>query len=273
VSRGLRVGFIVLMLGLTALFVTLGAWQVERLGEKEALIAAVAQRQDAAPIPLPPAAEWEGPDTYFVDPATGARMPFGLTYRTVALDGTFVPDATVLVFTSLTDAKGTLSGPGYWVMTPLALDAGGTVFVNRGFVPQANGTDFRSAPPPTGTQHLLGVVRSPEATGSFTPQPDVKNGIDWVRDPVRLAALTGDLPQPLLPITIDLPAGAPGELPQGGETVVEFPNNHLGYAITWFGFALITPVLLGFWIARQRRGRGATSGTGARADHSDGSST
>jgi surfeit locus 1 family protein len=26
-------------------------------------------------------------------------------------------------------------------------------------------------------------------------------------------------------------------LPQGGETVVDFPNNHLQYAITWFGLA------------------------------------
>ena len=46
------------------------------------------------------------------------------------------------------------------------------------------------------------------------------------------------------------------ELPQGGETVIEFPNNHLGYAITWFGFAILTPILLAFWISRQRKGRG-----------------
>ena len=47
----------------------------------------------------------------------------------------------------------------------------------------------------------------------------------------------------------------PGTLPQGGETVVEFPNNHLGYAITWFGFALIAPILLVFWLRRTRRPR------------------
>jgi surfeit locus 1 family protein len=29
----------------------------------------------------------------------------------------------------------------------------------------------------------------------------------------------------------------PGGLPQGGETLVQFPNNHLGYALTWFGLA------------------------------------
>lgn len=273
-SQGLRIGFIVLMLGLTALFVALGAWQVMRLSEKELLISAVAQRLDADVLPLPAASEWEDPDTYFVDPPTGAKMPFGLTYRTVSVDGVYVPNATVLVFTSLTDASGSQSGPGYWVMTPLALDTGGTVYINRGFVPQANGIAYRTVPPPAGAQRLTGVVRSPEASGSFTPQADTANGIDWVRDPVRLAAFADNLPQPVLPITIDLPAGAPGELPQGGETVVEFPNNHLGYAITWFGFAVLTPILLVFWIARQRKGNSdATSGTGPRAGRSGGSST
>jgi surfeit locus 1 family protein len=56
-----------------------------------------------------------------------------------------------------------------------------------------------------------------------------------------------------VPLTVDLPASAPGALPQGGETVVDFPNNHLGYAFTWFGFALLTPSLLAYWIWRQLR--------------------
>ena len=37
-----------------------------------------------------------------------------------------------------------------------------------------------------------------------------------------------------------------------GETVVEFPNNHLGYAYTWYGFAVVAVVMLGFWLWRQR---------------------
>ena len=64
--------------------------------------------------------------------------------------------------------------------------------------------------------------------------------------------MVGDLPQPVAPVYVDLPAGPAGSLPQGGETVVEFPNNHLGYAITWYGFALIVPILLFFWVRRQQ---------------------
>ena len=33
-------------------------------------------------------------------------------------------------------------------------------------------------------------------------------------------------------------APGPGVLPQGGESRLVFPNNHLGYALTWFGLAL-----------------------------------
>jgi surfeit locus 1 family protein len=41
------------------------------------------------------------------------------------------------------------------------------------------------------------------------------------------------------PFTIDLLAAAtpPGGLPQAGETRMVFSNNHLAYALTWYGLA------------------------------------
>ena len=105
---------------------------------------------------------------------------------------------------------------------------------------------------PAGEQTLTGIALRPEAAGAFTPGPDRLKRIEWVRDPTRLAAMA-EVTGPLFPFTVDAPAGEAGALPQGGETVIEFPNNHLGYALTWFGFALITPLLLGFWVFRQLR--------------------
>ena len=35
--------------------------------------------------------------------------------------------------------------------------------------------------------------------------------------------------------------------------MISFPNNHLGYAMTWYGFAIITPIMLAVWLRRQRR--------------------
>jgi surfeit locus 1 family protein len=238
-----RRGFAALMLALTALFVSLGVWQWLRLTEKEALIATVADRMQRDPLELPTPAMWPSLDIEEFD------------YRPVGVTGTWLPDETILVFTSLSDARGRHSGAGYWVMTPLALEQGGTVFVNRGFVPQASRAAFATggAVDP-GLVRVTGVARLSEEVGSFTPGTDTPNRIEWVRNIDRLARLVDPALGPFAPITLDLPSAGAGALPQGGETVVSFPNNHLGYAITWLGFAVLTPILLVFWLRRGKLG-------------------
>ncbi|HEV2517335.1 MAG TPA: SURF1 family protein [Devosia sp.] len=233
--------FVGLMLVLMVLFVVLGIWQVERLGEKEHLIANVASRMNLAPEPLPPVGEWSAFDAD------------AWNYRPVSVAGTFRAAETVLVFTSLADQRGKFSGPGYWVMTPLELAAGGTVFINRGFVPEASSEAFAAGGTvEPGLVSLEGIARATEEINSFTPAPDTSKRVEWVRNTERLASMAGPVAQPVAPIYIDLPDMGEGVLPQGGETVVSFPNNHLGYAITWFGFATLVPFLLFFWARRQR---------------------
>ncbi len=235
--------FVVLMLALAVTCAWLGNWQMQRLGEKEALIAAVAERTEAEPIAVPPTDQWVGLD---VD---------ALNFRPVSLTGAFRYNQTLTVFTSLANARGTQSGPGYWVMTPFVLAEGGTVFVNRGFVPEhfqeAAVTDAEGQ---EGQVTISGMLRPSEPAGFMTPEADTSNRIEWVRDPARLAAMVDPALAPIAPFYVDLPAGAPGELPQGGETVIEFPNNHLGYAYTWYGFAIVAVVMLGFWLRRQLTG-------------------
>ena len=239
--------FIVLMLVLTVLFVGLGKWQVDRLAWKEGLIAEVQQRLHLPPVPLPPAVEWThlDPETY--------------QYRPVTIIGHFLPDQAIRVFVALSEAKGRYSGPGYWIVTPFALLDGGTVFVNRGFVPDnLSGTYANDKATPTGTVTLSGIAMPSESAGPFTPGPDGQKRIEWVRDIDRLSRMVDPSLKPFAPVYVDLPAGAAGSLPQGGETTIDFPNNHLGYAITWFGFALLTPIMLIVWIARQGRKRVAS---------------
>ena len=232
--------FILFMLVLTGLFVWLGVWQVHRLAEKEALIAEVDRQLTQPPYDIPPADQWSliELDTY--------------AYHPVTLTGHYEDVPSVLVFTNLPEPKGQHGGPGYWVMAPFAADGGGTVFVNRGFIPQSSAISTASSPIPAGEQTLTGIALEPEAAGAFIPGPDKSKNIEWVRDPVRLAAMA-DIDGPVFGLTVDAPAGEAGALPQGGETVIEFPNNHLGYAFTWFGFALLTPALLAFWVYRQLR--------------------
>jgi surfeit locus 1 family protein len=235
--------FVGMMLALAAACVWLGSWQMQRLAEKEALIAAVDARLGADPIPVPPAEQWSGLDLEM------------LNFQPVSMTGAFRYNQTVTVFTSLANAQGMASGPGFWVVTPFVLADGGSVFVNRGFIPEALQAAAVSDPEGDGGQVAIsGLLRPGEAAGFMTPAPDTSNRIEWVRDPQRLADMVDPTLAPFAPFYVDLPAGAPGELPQGGETVIEFPNNHLGYAYTWYGFAIVAVVMLGFWLARQRAG-------------------
>jgi surfeit locus 1 family protein len=233
--------FIVFMLALTALFIWLGVWQIDRLAWKEGLIAQVSSRLTQPPTPLPQSSQWASlnPDDY--------------NFRPVSLTGHYLADKTVPVFISLTDAKGKFSGPGYWIVVPFAPDSGGTAFINQGFVPDPQLKNYAAGQGvPTGEVTISGVAVTAEDVGMFTPAPNTKDHIEWVQNPQRLAAMAG-VTGPLLGFTIDAPAGRPGQLPQGGETEIDFPNNHLGYAWTWFGFAIITPILLIAWIWRQVR--------------------
>lgn len=233
--------FVAVMLALAAACAWLGTWQMQRLAEKEALIAAVDARLDSEPISVPQVDSWPRLD------ATA------LNFQPVALTGSFRYNQTVTVFTSLANARGPASGVGYWVVTPFVLADGGTVFVNRGFVPE--GYQEAAVTDSDGEAMqvtITGLLRPSETAGMLTPGPDTSNRIEWVRDPVRLAELVDPALSPFAPFYVDLPAGEPGELPQGGETVVEFPNNHLGYAYTWYGFSIVAVVMLGFWLARQR---------------------
>jgi len=235
--------FIVLMAALIALFIYLGTWQMHRLGEKEALIAAVEERSHLPPEPLPPVADWP------------SIVPTDYDFRPISLTGHFEVAQTIEVFTSLSSPRGQYGGPGYWIVTPFVLDGGGTVMVNRGFVPEARARDFLNDPAaPQGDVTVSGLARQPEEVNAFTPAAEPAKRIDWARNPERLAALVDASLLPVAPLYVDLPAGEAGALPQGGETVMEFPNRHFEYAMTWYIFAAITPIMLAAWIWRQRRG-------------------
>lgn len=236
--------FTALMLLLAGICLFLGHWQMERLAEKEALIAAVDARLSAEPVPAPSPADWSD-----LDMQTWNFQP-------VTLTGSFRYNQTLTVFTSLSDARGRFSGPGYWVVTPFALAGGGTVFVNRGFVPdQYQEAAILGQLDGVGPElvSIEGLLRPGELAGFMIPEPDMSSRIEWVRDPQRMAAMIDPALAPVAPFYVDLPAGSDGDLPQGGETMVSFSNNHLGYALTWYGFGIVAILMLGFWLWRQSR--------------------
>jgi surfeit locus 1 family protein len=213
------------LLGLAGL-ISLGFWQLERLAWKEALIGEVEARVAAPAVEAPPEADW------------AALAPSDYEYRHVLLAGVYEFTHQALVFRALDRPRGRFGGPGYLVMTPLRLPAGAHVIVNRGFVPQDQKDRFAAQTGDgPGNVSVTGLMRSSEPRTWFTPPDDPSRGQWFTRDPAAIAAAF-QLAR-AAPFTIDADAsGEPGDLPQGGETILAFPNNHLGYAFTWFGLAL-----------------------------------
>ena len=234
--RALVAPAVATLIGL-AILVALGLWQLQRLAWKEALIAAVAQRAGAPPSELAPAEAWS------------ALNPGDYEYAHVRARGVYDGSRTALVFRALERARGRYAGQGYLVMTPLKLASGGTALVNRGFVP-ADRKDQIGAP--AGEVEVTGLMRASEPRNFFTPPDDPAHGQWYTRDVGAMATFFKlDGPAPFF---IDADAGAPGELPQGGETILAFPNNHLEYALTWFGVALaLAGVFAAYAVAQLRR--------------------
>ncbi len=222
------------VLGL-AILIALGIWQLQRLAWKEALIAEVSARVGAPPAALPLEADWQRlkADDY--------------EYRHVSLAGDYDFAHQALVFRSLEAPRGRYGGPGWLVLTPLRRADGSAVIVNRGFVPDDKKAPFLAGGAANGPAQaeVTGLMRAPEPRTWFTPADDPAAGQWFTRDPAAIAAAMKL--QRVAPFTLDAEAGSdPAALPEGGETILSFPNNHFSYALTWFGMAL---ALAGVFIA------------------------
>jgi surfeit locus 1 family protein len=219
----LALGLLALLgLVLFAGFVALGTWQVHRLAWKKALIAHTDQRVHAAPVTAPGPADWAG---ITVDTAE---------YRHVRLGGHWLSDRQTRVWTA------TDKGSGYWILTPLRRDDGSIVLVNRGFAPEG-WCDLQGHCPaaPAGAVVVTGLLRISEPSGLFRHNQPASD--TWYTRDVPAIARARGL-HDVAPYFVDADAhpNADGQpWPEGGMTVVRFPNHHLNYLITWYILALM----------------------------------
>jgi len=211
------------LLVLVAVFLALGTWQVRRLFWKLDLIARVEARIHAAPVPAPARDAWDG---------VNARDD---EYRRVTATGFFEHDRSVLV------QAVTQLGAGFWVVTPLRLDDGSMILVNRGFVPagKRDPAARMASEIAAGPVTVTGLLRITEPGGAFLRSNDPANGRWYSRDVAAIAAAEGL--SDVAPYFIDADATPnPGGLPVGGLTVVAFRNSHLVYALTWYALAAMS---------------------------------
>ncbi len=212
----------------------LGTWQLERKAWKEALIATLDHRLNDAPIALPPPFEWTG------------MTPENSEFTRVRLRVEFSNGGDALVYTSGSAIRDDVKGTGYFVFSVARLPGGQQVVVNRGFIPN------RTYPGAAGPQDIVGAVRWREAGSVFVSDHDAAGDVWMVRDPAAMAQFKSW--GAVAPFYIEQEAPVPpGGLPHPAPLKVQLRNDHLQYAITWFGLAAVLVVMFAIWTIRRRR--------------------
>lgn len=232
---------VIITLGAFVVLIGLGTWQVKRLQWKEALIAETRDRIIQPPMDLP-AAETKWKEAGDVD------------YLPVRLEGEFQHDKEMYYYNT---HKGTV---GWNVFTPLLLKDGRRVLVNRGFVPdQFRQSTSRGEYLFTGRQIIAGLARNPlfEKPNTFVPENDLESRSFFWKSYAQMTDLAdsqGD--GQFVPFFVDAgKSDVEGALPVGGTTRISFPNNHLQYAITWYGLAGALVLVCGFFWRSNRANR------------------
>lgn len=245
-ARAFTLGFVVLLafaLAALGVLIALGNWQVQRLGWKEDLLATIELRRAADPAPLD--------EVIARARAEGERGPDHgrLDYRPATATGTFEPGEALVYSTD----RGTV---GWQVMAPLRLPDGRALIVNRGFVPQSLLGDEARRAPPTDVVTLTGLLRDPllDKPNRFVPE-NTADEFYWKDFPALRAAL-GLEEGETMPAILDADRVPGADVPVGGQTVIDLPNNHFGYAVTWYGIAVgLVGVVVALTWGRVRRAR------------------
>lgn len=219
----------------------LGTWQVERLAWKQGLLSAIEERRAAPPADLA---------------AIEALAASGedVDYRTVRVTGRYINNKERHFFATFQGRTG------YYVYTPLELADGRAIFINRGFVPfDDKEPERRKRGQLTGEQTVTGFARArlAEKPSWVVPENDVAANIFYWKDLDVMATSTGLELARVLPFFIDAdasstPALEDGGMPIGGVTQFDLPNNHLQYAMTWYGLAGALAVITGLFLWRRR---------------------
>ena len=242
-SRGGVLDATVMTIAGVIILVGLGIWQLDRKVWKDDLVAKTGERLAAAPVSLPPREQW-------------ARLDQNTNeFLRVTFPAEFLKGEEALVYSAGSALRPDVTGAGYWVFAPARLPGGSIVVVNRGFVPlDRKDAASRRDGEPAGLIDITGAMRWPELRGLFTPADEPNNNVWYLRDQ-RLMAQARQW-GPVAPFYVEQEAPLPpGGLPRAGRLSLALPNNHLQYALTWFGLALALAGVYVVWLTGRLRRR------------------
>lgn len=216
-----------LLLGLigAAILIGLGIWQLQRLAWKEGVLAEIEARIQADPVALP------------ATPNKDADQ-----YLPVEVQGSFTGEGLdVLV-------SRKQQGAGYRVIA--VMETGGRrVLIDRGFLPEEFRAEARPGPE-AGLITVKGNLLWPDEVDSFTPPPDSKTGIWFARDLPAMAQALGAEPVLIVQWAATLEDATVDPMPVDTTSI---PNDHLGYAIQWFGLSAVWLGMTAYLLWRIRR--------------------
>jgi len=251
----LKPGWIALHIGalfLAILFTNFGLWQLRRLDQRQARNTLLQERIFEEPRAL----------TDLLNDFNVIAAPsdsVSVAYRPATVQGSYDPDYEVL----LRSTQNYEGEPGYYLLTPLKLENGSAILVNRGWVPfKFEVPPVEAATPPNGKVEVMGIVNleRPPPTGplaSLAPRdPPGELEITAYIDTERLEE---QMPYDLLPVYLELreqsPSQAEGNLPLPLQEPEFTPGSHLGYAVQWFAFTIIGVIGYGILLRQQIRQR------------------
>jgi surfeit locus 1 family protein len=204
-----------------AVLIALGTWQVHRLHWKEGILAQVARAEAAPPVPLP-----ESPAPYTKVEATGTlRDDLSATYGA--------------------EVRDTRHGPelGAQLIVPLERPGKVPVLVDRGWVPLTRNAPIEQ---PEGEVTVQGFIRAPAHPGWFSAADDTAGRQFFTLDPAKIGATLGL--GKVAPFTlVEMGDARPEHWPDPAQHLPRPPNNHLSYAITWYGLAFALVVIFSIW--------------------------
>tara|TARA_Y100000996_G_scaffold203557_1_gene159574 strand:+ start:492 stop:1211 length:720 start_codon:yes stop_codon:yes gene_type:complete len=214
----------------------LGTWQIDRLGQKNDLLKKIQRVSEDI--------------TDLKDANIDDSNLDDWLYRKIKIHGDFISQENIFVFTHLSDPRGKFGGAGYWVLNPFKSDEGNIIIINRGFIPQNIYDQFSSSANKYKENIVTGYVRKFEKENIFTPDKNIEDRILYLFEKNDIKKLFRI--KKIEPYFIDQ-VDEYNSLPQSNETQLKFPNNHLSYAITWYGLATALLFIYFYSIFRRKK--------------------
>lgn len=222
---------VVCLVGIIAM-IGFGFWQRDRLEQRREFNALVTARADAPAMPVDDV----------VGPPGDEAAPGDLEWRAVTAEGTYLADEQVLIVN-----RSQNGAAGVNVVTPLQLDDGRLLIVNRGFVP---GAGLDAPAPPAGEVQVAGSLRRSQERG-FGQVTDPAEGDLTEMQRIDVPRLAAQLPAPTIGVYLDLAVSQPEQVPPFPVPAPDLSEGpHLSYMLQWWFFSGCVAV---GWVVATRR--------------------